>query len=47
MINPSSPLQLVKMSDAAAASGHHSDDEEVTPGYVAPAKVLLATYSLS
>lgn len=22
----------------AAASGHHSDDEEVTPGYVAPAK---------
>ena len=27
------------MSEAAAASAHHSDDEEVTPGYVAPAKV--------
>ena len=27
------------MSDVAAASGHVSDDEEITPGYIAPAKV--------
>jgi len=26
------------MSDVAAASGHVSDDEEITPGYIAPAK---------
>lgn len=30
---------VIMGDSAAAASAAHSDDEEVTPGYIAPAKV--------